>query len=129
MPSLITQHKNYVRYCYFTRIFFNVSYYTVCTPLILSTFKSRLAINVSTFNDDLQQDAHEWLCLIYDTLERALSIPITSDINVAIFKEHVSGLINIYIICMEYKCKTTYSSTMQEIIVKIKTNIHLAIKD
>ncbi len=75
----------------------------------MSTFKSRLAINVSTFNDDLQQDAHEWLCLIYDTLERALSIPITSDINVATFKEHVSELINIYIICMEYKCKTTYS--------------------
>ncbi len=35
MPSLITQNKNYFRYCYFTCIFFNVSY-TVCTPLIVS---------------------------------------------------------------------------------------------
>ncbi len=57
---------------------------------------------------------------MYETLERATSIPITSDINVAIFKEHVSGLINNYIICMEFKCKTTYSSTMHDIIVNIK---------
>ncbi len=30
---------------------------------------------------------------------------------------------------MECKCKTIYSSTMHEIIVNIKRNIHLAIKD
>ncbi len=30
---------------------------------------------------------------------------------------------------MECKCKTTYSSIMHEIIVNIKGNIHLAIKD
>ncbi len=58
------------------------------------------------FNNDLQQDAHECLCLIYETLERATSIPITSDTDIAIFKEHVSRLINNYIICMEYKCRT-----------------------
>ncbi len=29
------------------------------------------------FNNHLQQDAHECLCLIYETLERATSIPIT----------------------------------------------------
>ncbi len=80
------------------------------------------------FNNDLQQDAHECLGLIYETLERATSIPITNDINVTIFKDHVSGLINNYIICMECKCKT-YGSTMHEIIVNIKSNIHLAIKD
>ncbi len=32
---------------------------------------------------------HMNVCLIYETLERATSIPITSDINDAIFKEHV----------------------------------------
>ncbi len=73
------------------------------------------------FSNDLQQDAHECLCLIYETLERATSKPITNDINVAMFKEHVSGLINNYIICMECKCKTTYSSNMHEIIVNIKS--------
>ncbi len=30
---------------------------------------------------------------------------------------------------MECKCKTTYSSTMYNIIVKIRSNTHLAIKD
>ncbi len=79
------------------------------------------------FNNDLQQDAHKCLCLIYETLEKATSIPINSDINVVILKEYVSGLINNYI-CMEYKCKTTYSSTMHEIIVNIRSNIHLAFK-
>ncbi len=96
---------------------------------ILSTLKSRLAKMYKLFNNDLQQDAHECLCLIYDTLEIATSILINSDINVAIFKEYVSGLINNYIICMECKCKTTYNSTMHEIIINIKGNIHMAIKD
>ncbi len=81
------------------------------------------------FNNDLQQDAHECLCLIYENLERVASIPITSNINVAIVKEHVSGLINNYIIFMKCKCKTTYSSTMHKIIVNIKNSINLAIKD
>ncbi len=48
---------------------------------------------------------------------------------VAMFKEHFSGLINNYIICMECKYKTTYSSTIQELIVNIRSNIYLAIKD
>ncbi len=70
----------------------------------------------------MQQSANPYTQLgkLYETLERATSIQITSEINVAIFKEHVSGLINNYIICMECKCKTTYSSTMHEIIVNIK---------
>ncbi len=72
------------------------------------------------FNNDLQQDAHECLCLIYETLERCTSIPITSDINIAIFKEDVSGLLNNCITCTECKCKNTYSSTMYEIIVNIQ---------
>ncbi len=61
-------------------------------------------------------------------LERATSIPITNDINVAIFKEHFSGLINDYISCMECKCKITYTLTKHEIIVNMWSNIHLAIK-
>ncbi len=66
------------------------------------------------------------LCILFGV---ATSIPITSDINVASFKEHVSALINNYIIYIECKCKTTYSSTMQEIIVKIRSNVNLAVND
>ncbi len=62
-------------------------------------------------------------------MERVTSIPITNDINVAIFKVHVSGSINNYIIFMECKYNTTKSSTMHEIIVNIECNIYLAIKD
>ncbi len=57
------------------------------------------------------------------------SIPITNDINVTICKEHVLGLINNYIICMECKYKITYSSAKHEIIDNIRSNIYLAIKD
>ncbi len=79
----------------------------------------RLAKMYQLFNNDLQQDVHEWI--IYETLERVTSIPITNDINVAIFKEFVSGLINNFIICTECKCKTRYRSTMCEIIVNIRS--------
>ncbi len=50
-----------------------------------------------------------WFCCI------TTSIHIPNDINIAIFKEHVSGLINNYTICMECKCKTTYSSTITKL--------------
>ncbi len=44
---------------------------------ILLTLKSRLAKMYQLFNNNLQQDAHECLCVIYETLERATSIPMT----------------------------------------------------
>ncbi len=59
-----------------------------------------MIIHTLTFNNDLQQDAHECLNVIYETMERATSTPITSDINIAILKEYISGLINNYIICI-----------------------------
>ncbi len=63
-------------------------------------------------------------------MERAITIPITNDINVAISKVHVLGLINNCIKCMACQWKTTYSSTMLEIIVTIiRSNIHLSVKD
>ncbi len=55
-------------------------------------------------------------------------LQVTNGINVTMFKNHVSGLISCNI-CLECKCKTTYSSTMHEIIVNIRSNIHLAIKE
>ncbi len=54
-----------------------------------------------------------------------LHIPITKDINVATFKEYVSGLMNYCILCMECNCKTTYSSTMHKIIFNIGSNIFI----
>ncbi len=45
-------------------------------------------------------------------------------------KRMFPGLINNnYVICMECKYKTTYSSIMHKIIVNIKSNIRLAMKD
>ncbi len=96
---------------------------------IILRLNSRLAKIYQLFNNDLQQDACEYLCLIYETLERATSTSINNDINVAICKDHVSGLIYNYIICMECKWKTTYSSTMHTLIVNIRSNNHLANTD
>ncbi len=81
------------------------------------------------FNSNLQQDAHESLCSIHETLQRATRISLTNDINVANFNEHALGLINNYIICMKCKCITTFCSTMHKIIINIRGIIHLAIKD
>ncbi len=41
----------------------------------------RLAKMQQLFKNDLQPDAYECLCLIYETLERATSILITNDIK------------------------------------------------
>ncbi len=56
-------------------------------------------------------------------MEKGTSVPIIDDFNVAIFKEQFSWLITNYITCMECKCKTTYISTIQELIVNIRSSI------
>lgn len=59
---------------------------------------------------------------------KGTSVPITEYINVVFFK-HYSEFITNYITCMEYIFKITYSSTIQEVIVNIISNAHLAIQD